>query len=394
MLPEKTLGWGTSRSCIRELFEYGCRRKAEIGAENVFDYSLGNPSIPAPACVNEAIAELLMGDSVALHGYTSAVGLASLREAIAKDMNARYDAGIDANLIYVTCGAAAGLASALKGMLLPGEKVVAFAPFFPEYRVFTEGAGGELVSVPPREEDFQIDFEALEKALDEKVKAIIVNSPNNPSGVVFSDETVAKLADTLRAAEEKFGHTIYLIADEPYRELVYDGVEVPCLTRYYDDTVICYSWSKSLSLPGERIGYLAVSPRMKDAGNVFASIAGAARSCGYVNAPSLMQRVVEKCKGATADISAYKANRDALYEGLTDAGYTCVKPDGAFYLFIKSPEADANAFAERAKKHELLIVPSDDFGVKGYVRVCYCVSMEQIKKSLPAFKALMDEYKK
>ncbi|MBR4869508.1 MAG: pyridoxal phosphate-dependent aminotransferase [Oscillospiraceae bacterium] len=394
MLPEKTLGWGTSRSCIRELFEYGCRRKAEIGAENVFDYSLGNPSIPAPACVNEAIAELLTGDSVALHGYTSAVGLASLREAIAKDMNSRYDAGIDANLIYVTCGAAAGLASALKGLLLPGEKVVTFAPFFPEYRVFTEGAGGELVSVPPREADFQIDFDALEKALDEKVKAVIVNSPNNPSGVVFSAETVAKLADTLRAAEEKFGHTIYLIADEPYRELVYDGVEVPCLTRSYDDTVICYSWSKSLSLPGERIGYLAVSPKMADAGNVFASIAGAARSCGYVNAPSLMQRVVEKCMGATADISAYKANRDALYNGLTDAGYTCVKPDGAFYLFIKSPEADANAFAERAKKHELLIVPSDDFGVKGYVRVCYCVSMEQIKKSLPAFKALMGEYNK
>ena len=394
MLPEKTLGWGTSRSCIRELFEYGCRRKAEIGAENVFDYSLGNPSIPAPACVNEAIAELLTGDSVALHGYTSAVGLASLREAIAKDMNARYDAGLDANLIYVTCGAAAGLASTLKGLLLPGEKVVTFAPFFPEYRVFTEGAGGELVSVPPREEDFQIDFAALEAALDEKVKAVIVNSPNNPSGVVFSAETVEKLAETLRAAEEKFCHTIYLIADEPYRELVYDGVEVPCLTRYYEDTVICYSWSKSLSLPGERIGYLAVSPKMQDAGKVFASIAGAARACGYVNAPSLMQRVVEKCMGATADISAYKANRDALYNGLMEAGYTCVKPDGAFYLFIKSPEADANAFAERAKKHELLIVPSDDFGVKGYVRVCYCVSMEQIKKSLPAFKALMDEYKK
>ena len=394
MLPEKTLGWGTSRSCIRELFEYGCRRKAEIGAENVFDYSLGNPSIPAPACVNEAIAELLTGDSVTLHGYTSAVGLASLREAIAKDMNERYGAGIDANLIYVTCGAAAGLASALHGLLLPGEKVVTFAPFFPEYRVFTEGAGGELISVPPREEDFQIDFAALENALDEKVKAVIVNSPNNPSGVVFSAETVEKLSATLRAAEEKYGHTIYLIADEPYRELVYDGVEVPCLTRYYADTIICYSWSKSLSLPGERIGYLAVSPRMADAGNVFASIAGAARSCGYVNAPSLMQRVVEKCMGATADISAYKANRDALYEGLTAAGYTCVKPDGAFYLFIKSPEADANAFAERAKKHELLIVPSDDFGVKGYVRVCYCVSMEQIQKSLPAFKALMDEYKK
>ncbi|MBQ3103471.1 MAG: aminotransferase class I/II-fold pyridoxal phosphate-dependent enzyme, partial [Oscillospiraceae bacterium] len=226
------------------------------------------------------------------------------------------------------------------------------------------------------------------------VKAVIVNSPNNPSGVVFSAETVEKLSAMLRAAEEKYGHTIYLIADEPYRELVYDGVEVPCLTRYYADTIICYSWSKSLSLPGERIGYLAVSPKMADAGNVFASIAGAARSCGYVNAPSLMQRVVEKCMGATADISAYKANRDALYEGLTAAGYTCVKPDGAFYLFIKAPEADANAFAERAKKHELLIVPSDDFGVKGYVRVCYCVSMEQIQKSLPAFKALMDEYKK
>ncbi len=395
MFPEKTMKWGKSRNCIRELFEYGLARKAAIGADKVYDFSLGNPSIPTPACVNEAIIRLVTeSDPISLHGYTSAPGRPTLRKAIADDLNARYGTALELGDIFVTCGAAAGLAAFLRAVLMPGDEVIAFAPFFPEYTVFTEASNGVLVAVPPREPDFQIDFAAFEAAITEKTKCVIVNSPNNPSGVVLSAESLSGLADIMRAAEAKYGHPIYLLSDEPYRELVYDGIEVPCVMNFYDDTVICYSFSKALSIPGERIGYLAVSPRMADAGNVFASIAGAARSCGYVNAPSLMQRVVEKCMGATADISAYKANRDALYEGLTAAGYTCVKPDGAFYLFIKAPEADANAFAERAKKHELLIVPSDDFGVKGYVRVCYCVSMEQIQKSLPAFKALMDEYKK
>ncbi|MGN1002542.1 MAG: pyridoxal phosphate-dependent aminotransferase [Oscillospiraceae bacterium] len=393
MLPEKTLGWGKSRSCIRELFEYGCRRKAEIGEDKVFDFSLGNPSIPAPPCVNQAIAELIQGDSVALHGYTSAPGLASLRAAIAGDMRARYGAELDPNLIYVTCGAAAGLASALKGLLLPGEKVLTFAPFFPEYRVFTEGAGGELRAVPPREPDFQIDMDALESALDETVKAVIVNSPNNPSGVVLDEESILGLAKALRRAEERYGHSIYLIADEPYRELVYGETAVPCVTRYYDDSILCYSFSKSLSIPGERIGYLAVNPKMADCADVFASIAGAARACGYVNAPSLMQRVIERCIGQTSDISAYKANRDALYGGLTALGYDCVKPDGAFYLFVRSPEPDAMAFSERAKAHELLLVPADDFGTPGYVRIAYCVSRDMIDRSMPAFKTLMEEYK-
>lgn len=394
MLPEKTLGWGRSRSCIRELFEYGCRRKAEIGEDMVFDFSLGNPSIPAPDCVNRAIGELIQGDSVALHGYTTAAGLASLRAAIAKDRNARCGAGLDPDLIYVTCGAAAGLASALKALLLPGEKALTFAPFFPEYRVFTEGAGGVLAAVPPREPNFQIDFAALEEALDESVKAVIVNSPNNPSGVVLSEESIIGLARALKRAEERYGHSIYLISDEPYRELVYGEATVPCVTNYYDDAIICYSFSKSLSIPGERIGYLAVNPKMPDCGDVFASIAGAARACGYVNAPSLMQRVIERCIGQTSDISAYKENRDALYGGLTALGYDCVRPDGAFYLFVRSLEPDALAFSERAKAHELLLVPADDFGVPGYVRIAYCVSRDMIERSMPAFKALIEEYQK
>lgn len=393
MLPEKPLGWGKSRSCIRELFEYGCRRKAEIGEDRVFDFSLGNPSIPAPACVNEAIAELLRGDSVALHGYTSAAGLLSLRRVIAEDMRSRCGAELDPELIYVTCGAAAGLASVLRALLLPGETVLAFAPFFPEYRVFTEGAGGVLRAVPPRKPDLQIDQDALEKALEADVKAVIVNSPNNPSGVVLTRESLYCLAEALRRAEERHGHSIYLISDEPYRELVYGETEVPCITEFYRNSIICYSFSKSLSIPGERIGYLAVDPEMPDCAEVFASIAGAARACGYVNAPSLMQRVVEKCIGQTSDISEYQANRDALYSGLTELGYDCVKPDGAFYLFVKAPEPDAAAFSRRAMAHELLLVPADDFGTPGYVRVAYCVSRDMIMRSMPAFRALMEEYK-
>ena len=392
MLPEKILSWGQSRSCIRELFEYGSARKALLGDDKVFDFSIGNPSIPAPDGVNEAIAEALREDSVQLHGYTSAPGRMSLRQAIADRLNGQFGTAVAASDVYVTCGAASGLAICLKALLLPGEEVITFAPFFPEYRVFTEAAGGTLVPVPPRAGDFQIDFAAFEAALGEKTKAVIVNSPNNPSGVVLSAESLRGLAEILRRSEEKFGHEIYLICDEPYRELVYGGVEVPCVLNFYENTLLCYSFSKSLSIPGERMGYIAVSDKMADRALINAAVAGAARALGYINAPSLMQRVIEKCLGQTADISKYQENRDLLYGGLTALGFECVKPDGAFYLFVRTPEPDAKAFSEKAKKYELLLVPSDDFGCPGYVRIAYCVAKKTIENALPAFAALAEEY--
>ena len=389
------MSWGRARSCIRELAEYGWKRKAEIGAENVFDFSLGNPSIPAPEGVNAAIAELIKGDSVELHGYTTAAGLMSLRAKIADDLNGRFhlNAEVRPERIYVTCGAAAGLAVSLRATLLPGDEVIALAPFFPEYRVFVEAAGGKLVTVQPAAETFQLDLESFTDALGERTKAVIVNSPNNPSGVVLSEESLLGLTGALRRHEEKTGHPVYLICDEPYRELVYDGVEVPCIFNYYDDAILCYSFSKSMSIPGERLGYVAVGAHMTDGDDVYASVMGAARALGYVNPPSLFQRVVERCLGQTADVSKYKENRDLLLGGLRALGYECVEPQGAFYLFVKSPEADAKAFSERAKRHELLLVPSDDFGVPGYVRLAYCVARETIERSMPAFRALMEEYK-
>ena len=392
-LPQDTLGWGKARSCIRELAEYGWKRKEEIGAENVFDFSLGNPSIPAPDCVNAAIADLIRGDSVALHGYTTAAGLMSLRKKLAEDLNARFGLDLDPNRFYVTCGAAAGLAISLRAVLLPGDEVVALAPFFPEYRVFVEASGGKLATVQPRSGDFQLDGEAFADALSERTKAVIINSPNNPSGVILNRESLLELSGMLRRHEEKTGHTVYLICDEPYRELAYDNVEVPCAFHYYDDTILCYSFSKSMSIPGERIGYLAVGSHVKDADEVYAGILGAGRALGYVNPPSLMQRVVERCLGATADIGKYRENRDLLVSGLRALGYDCVEPQGAFYLFVKSPEEDAKAFSERAKKYELLLVPSDDFGVPGYVRIAYCVAKDMIARSMPAFEALMAEFR-
>ena len=393
MICEKMLAYGQSRSCIRELYEYGLRRKAEIGEDRVFDFSLGNPSIPAPPCVDEAIRALLLQDSVQLHGYTPAAGLPALRAAIAEDMNSRYDARLDKDLIYVTCGAAAGLACALRALIKKDNAVMAFAPFFPEYRVFAESANGVLVSVPPAE-DLQPDLAAMADVLAaQDVHVVLLNSPNNPSGVVYSEQTLRMIAQLLYKAQQRVGHPIYILCDEPYRELVYDGAAVPCITHYYENSIICYSFSKSLSLPGERIGYLAVNPKAENAAAVFAAIAGAARACGYVNAPSMMQRVVLRCLGQTADISAYRENRDLLYGALCEMGYSCVKPQGAFYLFVKCPEADAAAFSRRANRHELLLVPADDFGVAGYVRISYCVSRRQIEAALPAFRALLAEYK-
>lgn len=390
MLPENSLKWGRSDNIIRELSAYGAARKAEIGAENVFDFSIGNPSVPAPDCVKQAILEAMEQDTADLHAYTPAPGLMSLRRAIADDLCER-GADVSPELVYVTCGASAGLAVSMRALLLPGEQVITFAPFFPEYSVFAEAAGGQLIALPP-DEKLQPDVRALKAALNPLTKAIMINSPNNPSGVIISPDKLRQLCDILRTAEAEFGHTIYLVSDEPYRELVYDGEEVPCPLCYYDNSILCYSFSKSLSLPGERIGYLAVNGGMADKADVFAALCGAARSCGYINAPSLIQRVVEKCLTATADISVYKENRRLLYEGLCACGFDCVYPDGAFYLFLKCPEPDARAFSQRAKKHELLLVPSDDFGLPGYVRVAYCVSPEMIKRALPAFNKLAEEY--
>jgi len=390
MIRENSLNWGRSKSCIRELAAYGSARKAEIGAENVFDFSIGNPSVPTHPRFNEALIELLQ-DGEDVHGYTPAAGLPSLRRAIADDLNTRLQAGVSPEGIYVCCGAAAGLAACCRGLLRPGEEAVAFAPFFPEYRVFVEGAGGTLVTVPPAE-GLQPDLDALEGALNTNTALVLLNSPNNPSGVVLTRETLTRLSDILTAAEARYGHPIYLVSDEPYRELVYDGALPPCPLRFYPNTVLCYSFSKSLSLPGERIGYLAVGDSMAQRNAVFAALAGAARASGYVNAPSLMQRAIERCLGLTADLSIYKANRDLLYRGLSDLGFTCVYPDGAFYLFMKTPEPDAKAFSERAKAFELLLVPSDDFGLPGYVRLAYCVSEDTIRRSLPAFAALAAAY--
>ena len=393
MLPEQMLAWGYTRNCIREVMEYGTIRKQEIGAENVYDYSIGNPSIPAPDCVNEAIAELIKGDSVALHGYTTAAGLPSVRDAIAKNLNDTYDLGLTGDLFYITCGCASSIAIALRAVLFPGDEVLVNAPFFPEYRVFTEASRGVVRVVPPRS-DFQIDFDALKAALGPKTKAVIINSPNNPSGMVYSEETLKELAAILKAHEEAIGETVYLITDEPYRELVYDMDKAPNAMCYYDDTFICYSFSKCMSIPGERIGYLAVSPRMRDKTAVYAAVLGAGRALGYINPPSLFQRVIERTVGAHSDFSQYKINRDLLTAGLRKIGYECVDPRGAFYLFAKALEPDAKAFCEHAKKYELLLVPSNDFGMTGYFRMAYCVNRDMIGKSMPAFQALWDDYHK
>lgn len=394
MIAEEMLLLGKKRSVIREIFEYGKARKAQIGEENVFDFSLGNPSVPTPDCVNQAIREMVdKSDSVALHGYTSAPGDYGVRKTIAEDINRRFHTELSAENIYMTAGAAASLTISIKALTEPGDEWITFTPFFPEYRVFVEAAGGKLVVSESREADFQIDFDELIAAVSKNTKAVIVNSPNNPSGVVFSKETIQRLCEILCRKSEEFGHPIFLISDEPYRELVYDNTEVPYLMNYYENTIVCYSFSKSLSLPGERIGYIAVSNRAADSGNLFAAVCGAGRALGYVCAPSLFQHVIAKCIGQTADISVYKKNRDVLYESLSRLGFRCVKPDGAFYLFVKALEKDATAFCERAKKYELLLVPGDDFGCPGYVRIAYCVTYKQIVDSLPAFEKLALEYK-
>ncbi len=393
MINERMRGLGAKRSVIRELFEYGKQRKSEIGEENVYDFSLGNPSVPAPHEVNEALIKMLTEEnSVTLHGYTSAQGDLSVRRAIADYINKTYGECITPDCIYMSVGAAAALTSSLTAIVSPGEEVIVPSPYFPEYKVFIEKCGGIIREVPC-DENLMLDTLAIREAINERTAAIIVNSPNNPTGAVYSEENIRALTDVLKESEKKYSHQIFLIADEPYRELVYDGSAVPYLTKFYDDTIVCYSFSKSLSIPGERIGYAMVCPRCKDFTSVYQAVCGAGRALGYVCAPSLLQKLLPYCLGKTADISVYDRNRRLLLERLSEYGFEMIKPQGAFYLFIKSPSGDAMEFCERAKKYEILIVPSDDFGCEGYARLAYCVTTEQIERAMPSFEALAKSYK-
>ena len=394
MYNQKMYELGSKRSTIREIFEYAKIRAAQIGKENVFDFSIGNPSVPAPDAVNEAIIRIVNETpSVALHGYTSAQGDKNVRDKIAENYGKRFGVKLSGDDLYMTCGAAASLTITFKALSNAGEEFIVFAPFFPEYRVFVESCGAKLTVLPSDEKTMLPDFEALKKAITPNVKGVLINSPNNPSGVVYDEKTLQTLCEILKTKSEEFGKPVYLISDEPYRELVYDQkTVVPCPMQYYDNAIVCYSYSKSLSLPGERVGYIAVNPNAENAKAIYAAVCGAGRALGFVCAPALFQRVAAECDGMTADLSVYKRNRDLLYNGLTKCGFTCIYPDGAFYLFVKAAEADAKAFCERAKKYELLLVNGADFGYAGWVRVAYCVQTEQIERALPLFEKLAKEY--
>ena len=391
MLNQTAYSLGANRSCIRDLFEYGRARAAVVGEENVFDYSLGNPSIPSPAAVDEAVRQILLDTpTLQVHGYTSAVGDFATRQAIADDLNRRYDAGCRAENFFLGCGAAPELVAVFTALAVPEGELLAIAPYFPEYKPFAQAAGLNFRVVPPDVPEFQIKLDAVEAMLTPHTQAVLINTPNNPSGVVYTQKTLEALGALLTQKSREYGHPIYLISDEPYRELAY-GVEVPFVPLIYPNTVVCYSYSKSLSLPGERIGYIYVPDSAADSRALYAAVAGAARSAGHVCAPSLWQKVIARCAGLRPDLQAYDRNRKALYEGLTAMGYEMAKPDGAFYLFIKAPGGDANAFSEKAKERDLLLVPGDGFGCPGYFRICYCVSYDMIQRSLPVFRALINK---
>ena len=382
---------GNAPSAIRELFAYGMERKAQIGEDKVFDFSIGNPSVPAPDSVAETIRELADMAPAQLHAYSAAQGLESTRAAIAENLNKRFGTHYTADNLYLTMGAAACLSACFTALIKPGDEIIVIAPYFPEYRIWIEFAGGVCVEVPAREDNFQIDLDALEQAITEKTKAVVINTPNNPVGTVYTRETLEGLADVLVQAEQRFGHDIYLISDEPYRELTY-GVEVPWVPAIYPNTLVCYSWSKSLSLPGDRIGYVLVPNEVHDSREVYLAVCGAGRSLGYICAPVFFQRVIERCVDEPTNVEAYAVNREILTHALDELGYAYIEPDGAFYLWIKALEPDAQAFSNKAKEHELLLVPSDSFGVDGWVRAGYCIDKSTIEHSIPAFAALKADY--
>ncbi len=391
MINEKMYGLGDEPSAIRELFAYGLARKAEIGAENVFDFSIGNPSVPAPALVGDTMRELLAMDPVALHAYSPAAGLPEVREAIAASLRERYGVGATAGHVYMTAGAAAALAASIAAVTEPGDEVVVISPYFPEYRTWIEAAHCTIVEVPAAVPSFQPDIEALRATIGPRTSAVIINTPNNPVGAVYTCASLEALAALLREKEAELGRPLYLISDEPYREITY-GAQVPWVPSIYDRTIVCYSYSKALSLPGERIGWVYVSDSAPDGDKVAVAIAGAGRALGYVCAPVLLQRVAARCVNEPSDVAAYAENRSLLTEGLAALGYEYVEPDGAFYLWVRALEEDAEAFSERAKQFELLIVPSDSFGVGGWVRLSYCIARDTIERSMPAFAALKESY--
>ena len=394
MIAKSMVGYVKGSSVIRAMFEEGKRLAKIYGAENVYDFSLGNPSVEPPKQVREAMIDILQNENQNLvHGYMSNAGYEDVRDTIAKSLNKKFGTSFAEKNILMTVGAAGGLNVIFKTLLDPEDEVITFSPFFGEYRNYVANYGGKLVVVPPSE-DFIPRPEMLAAAVTKKTKALIINNPNNPTGVVYSEEVIKSLMDVLRDKQKEFGTSIYLIADEPYRELAYDGIEVPYLTKYYDNTIVGYSYSKSLSLPGERIGYLAMPDELDDFENIVQAASVANRILGFVNAPSLIQRTVARCVDAEVDVAAYNANRELLYGNLIDMGYECIKPQGAFYIFVKAFEEDDKAFCAKAKEFNLLLVPGSTFGGPGYVRIAYCVDPEMIKRSLPAFKKLAECYGK
>jgi len=393
LISAKMYELGTKKSTIRTIFEFGRKRAAEVGEENIFDFSLGNPNVPTPDFVRDAAIEILQTfEPSKVHGYTVAPGNPEVRETLAKSVNARFGTNFTGKNFFITAGAAAAITICFKALTEVGDEFITFAPYFPEYKCFVESVGAELKVVPAQVSDWQINFNEFEKILTPKTKAVIINSPNNPSGAVYSEETIKRLAEMLKVKSKKFGHPIFIISDEPYREIAY-GVNVPYVPKFYDNTLVCYSYSKSFSLPGERIGYIIVPDEVADFGKIYGAVAGAARVLTHVNAPSLWQLVIAKCAGKPSDITIYERNAKLLYNGLIDAGFECVKPQGAFYLFPKALESDDYAFCERAKKYDLLLVPGADFGCKGYFRAAYCIKTETIERSLPLFKKLADDYR-
>lgn len=396
MLSQRCYDLGTARSVIRELFEYGKLRANEVGADKVFDFSIGNPSVPPPQAVQDTLERLLTTvDPLTLHGYTSAQGDLDVREQLAASLSKRFGHTYDPSRLYLTVGAAAALCCVFHALTVPGDEYILFAPYFPEYKVFIEGAGAKVNLLPPRYPDFQIDLNALEAALNEHTKAVLINSPNNPSGTIYTPETLAALGKLLGEKSRQYGHPIYLISDEPYRELTYDGVTSPWVPDFYDDTIVCYSYSKSLSLPGERIGYVLVGQSVADGAAVYAAVAGAGRTLGYVNAPSLFQRVAAACDGLCADASIYAENRRILTQELGKLGYdTSHPPMGTFYYFLPTLEPDDVSFCERAKALDLLLVPGSGFGATGYARLSFCVPTARIQGALPAFRTLAQQYRR